>query len=67
MWTIRGMCIPDLTSDVSYEDIKDSGFERYLGDDYSKTKWFWTKDTLFGTEDNALFIGRYVRSLGLCP
>lgn len=50
-------------SDVSYEDIKDSGFERYLGDDYSKTKWFWTKDTLFGTEDNALFIGRYVRSL----
>ena len=50
-------------SKVTYEDIISSGFERYLGDDYSKTKWFWAKDTLFGTGDDALFIGRYVRSL----
>lgn len=50
-------------STVSYKNVKESGFERFLGKDYSKTKWFWTKDTLFGTEQNALFIGRYVRSL----
>ena len=50
-------------SDVSYEDVEESGFERYLGEEYSRTKWFWTKDTLFGTGDDALFIGRYVRSL----
>ncbi len=50
-------------SKVSYEDVEKSGFERFLGDDYSKTKWFWAKDTLFGTEQEALFIGRYVRSM----
>ena len=50
-------------SDVSYEDVEESGFERYLGEEYSRTKWFWTKDTLFGTGNDALFIGRYVRSL----
>ena len=50
-------------SDVSYEDVTDSGFQEYLGDGYSRTVWFWTKDTLFGTGDEALFIGRYVRSL----
>lgn len=50
-------------SDISYENMKASGFEKYLGDDYAKTKWFWTKDTLFGTGDETLFIGRYVRSL----
>lgn len=50
-------------SNVSYEDVEESGFQEYLGEDYSKTKWFWTEDTLFGTGDEALFIGRYVRSL----
>ena len=50
-------------SRVSYEDVQASGFQDQLGEEYSKTKWFWTKDTLFGTEDQALFIGRYVRSL----
>ena len=50
-------------SDVTYQDVKESGFRRYLGDEYSRTKWFWAKDTLFGTDDYALFIGRYVRSL----
>lgn len=50
-------------SKVTYEDVKNSGFEKFLGDDYSKTKWFWTQDTLFGTEQESLFIGRYVRSL----
>lgn len=50
-------------SDVSYESVTESGFQEYLGDDYSRTKWFWAEDTLFGTHENALFIGRYVRSL----
>lgn len=50
-------------SSISYESVKQSGFEQYLGDDYSKTKWFWTEDTLFGSGEKALFIGRYIRSL----
>lgn len=50
-------------SRVSYEDFAGSGFEQYLGEEYSRTKWFWAKDTLFGTEEDALFIGRYVRSM----
>lgn len=50
-------------SSVSYESVKQSGFEKYLGEDYSKTKWFWTEDTLFGSGEKALFIGRYIRSL----
>lgn len=50
-------------SDVTFEDVTDSGFQEYLGADYARTKWFWAKDTLFGTEEEALFIGRYVRSM----
>lgn len=50
-------------SDVTYEDIEESGFEQFLGEDYSRTKWFWTEDTLFGTGQEALFVGRYVRSM----
>lgn len=50
-------------SDVTYQDVEASGFRDYLGEEYAKTKWFWAEDTLFGTDDQALFIGRYVRSL----
>lgn len=50
-------------SKVTIEDVVTSGFEQYLGQSYSKTTWFWTKDTLFGTGEPALFIGRYVRCL----
>lgn len=50
-------------SNVSYDDVKKSGFQKYLEGDYSRTKWFWAKDSLFGTDNYALFIGRYVRSL----
>lgn len=42
-------------SDVTFEDVTDSGFQDYLGEDYARTKWFWAKDTLFGTEQEALF------------
>ena len=38
-------------SDVTSETIAQSGFEDYLGPEYSRTKWFWAKDTLFGTGD----------------
>lgn len=50
-------------SKLSYEDFEKSGFADKLGDDYAKTQWFWAKDDLFGKESEALFIGRYVRSL----
>lgn len=50
-------------SKVSYEEFADSGFARMLGEDYSTTRWFWTEDTLFGTKEPALFIGRYVRNM----
>lgn len=50
-------------SNISYENVQESGFESFLGEEYSKTTWFWTKDTLFGTGEKALFIGRYVHSL----
>ncbi len=50
-------------SKISYDDFEKSGFSDILSDEYSKTEWFWTKDTLFGTEKEALFVGRYVRSM----
>ena len=50
-------------SQVSYNTFKESGFAEKLGTEYSKTKWFWTEDTLFGTEKMALFVGRYVHSM----
>lgn len=34
-----------------------------MGDEYAKTQWIWTRDYLFGTGDEALFIGRYVNSM----
>lgn len=50
-------------SKISYNDFEKSGFAEKLGDEYSRTKWFWAKDTLFGDGEYALFIGRYVRSM----
>ena len=50
-------------SDVSYADFQYSGFAEKLGEDYSKTVWFWAEDSLFGTGEPSLFIGRYVRSM----
>ena len=50
-------------SHIDYEDFSDSHLEDYMGDSYAKTQWFWSKDTLFGTEKEALFIGRYVHSM----
>ena len=50
-------------SNIDYEDFLDSHLEDYMGDSYAKTQWFWAKDTLFGTEKETLFIGRYVHSM----
>ncbi len=50
-------------SRLSYEEVEKSGFQKYLEGSYAKTKWFWAEDTLFGEGKEALFIGRYVRSL----
>lgn len=50
-------------SRISYDDVEKSGFAELLGEEYAKTRWFWTTDTLFGTGQPSLFIGRYVRSM----
>ncbi len=50
-------------SKVTYEDFKASGLSDLLGEDYAKTRWIWTADTLTGSGEEALFVGRYVRSL----
>ena len=50
-------------SKILYKDFIKSGFADILSHEYSKTEWFFTKDTLFHTETNALFVGRYVRSM----
>lgn len=50
-------------SKISYEDFEESGLGEMLGDSYAKTQWIWTEDTLFGTGEEALFIGRYVHSM----
>lgn len=50
-------------TNISYHAFCMSGIADFLGDDYAKTKWFWTDDVLFGTEKPALFIGRYVRNM----
>lgn len=48
--------------DITYDDVIESGFVSALGKEYSRTEWIWAKDTLFHTEENALFVGRYIRN-----
>lgn len=50
-------------SKISYEDFRESGLEDALAGTYAETKWFLARDTLFGTGEEALFIGRYVRNM----
>lgn len=50
-------------SKISYEDFQESDLEDALAGTYAETKWFLTRDTLFGTGEEALFIGRYVRNM----
>ena len=50
-------------SQIGYSDFQSSGLREKMGDEYAKTQWIWTRDYLFGTGDEALFIGRYVHSM----
>ena len=50
-------------SDVTFRDVENSGFQRLSGGGVFPDEMVLGKDTLFGTGDYALFIGRYVRSL----
>ncbi len=50
-------------SKVTYDDFASSGLADRLGEDYAKTQWIWAPDTLTGSGEEALFVGRYVRSL----
>ena len=48
---------------LNYKEFQNSGMQASLGKEYAKTKWIWTEDTLFGSKEDALFIGRYVNSM----
>lgn len=48
---------------IDYRDFKNSDFADILQNDYSKTKWFWKKDTMFMSEQTGLFIARYIRNM----
>ena len=50
-------------SKIPYQYFEDSLLVERLGDSYADTRWFVTEDYLFGTGDEALFIGRKVHSL----
>lgn len=50
-------------SRITYHAFRKSKLEDFLGSDYSRTKWFWTEDTLFGSGKPVLFVGRYVRNM----
>lgn len=50
-------------SRLDYNAFQESGFAEMLGDEYAQTKWIWSEDGLFGVEEKALFIGRYVRCM----
>ena len=50
-------------SQITYKNFRKSGMKKRLGSDYAATKWIWAKDVLFGTDQEALFIGRYVHSM----
>ena len=47
---------------VNASDINNTVFREKLGNDYAKTVWFIAKDTLFGGNEDSLFITRYVHS-----
>lgn len=47
---------------VNASDITNPVFREKLGTDYAKTIWFIAKDTLFGGNEDSLFITRYVHS-----
>lgn len=47
----------------NYKQFLRSKLYKVLDGTYSKTKWSWQKDSVFGTDDDALFIIRYIRHM----
>ena len=50
-------------SKIPYQYFADSLLVQQLGSSYADTRWFVMKDYLFGTGEEALFVGRKVHSL----
>ena len=50
-------------SKITYHAFRKSNMGDFLEGEYGSTRWFWTEDTLFGTEKPSLFVGRYVRNM----
>lgn len=48
---------------IDYREFKNSEFVNILRGDYSRTRWFWREDTIFGKEQMGLFVGRYIRNM----
>lgn len=59
----KGTVYTRISNSFDTNFLYQSDLYQALGSDYSKTKWIWQKDTLFGTETEALFIGRFVRHM----
>lgn len=47
----------------NYKQFIESDLYKVLDDTYSTTRWSWQKDSLFGMEDESLFIMRYIRHM----
>ncbi|MBE6023687.1 MAG: hypothetical protein E7231_10720 [Cellulosilyticum sp.] len=47
----------------NYKDFIKSNLYKTLGEDYSTTKWVWKRDSLFGANEDALFMMRYIRHM----
>ncbi len=59
----KGQIYNQRLHNFKYEDFLKSEIYKVLEQEYSKTKWIWTEDTLFGAEEKALFIIRYIRHM----
>lgn len=47
----------------NYKQFVESDLYKVLDGSYSTTKWSWQKDSVFGMEDESLFIMRYIRHM----
>lgn len=48
---------------TDYEEFEESEICRALGEEYSRTKILWTRDTLFGSNEMSFFTVRYIREM----
>lgn len=61
----KGVIYQEAPFDFNYKNFLESDLYKALGTDYSKVKWTWQTDLLFGTGKKALFIERYIRHIEL--